>query len=164
MTLLKAKRESSSRSNASGFTVPEVIIAGMIMMILCIGTLSVFSYVVKINRGNNLRTQALAVLQREVEEFRSFKFIPTGSDSRLNGGDYPNYKTGVSGPSSADGRVFNITVTIDNYPFDDDELDNDEASCTLKQITIRAVPQVAESEGWLQNLNTNVTIQRVRSN
>jgi hypothetical protein len=25
------------------------------MIILCVGTLSVFSYVVKINRGNNLR-------------------------------------------------------------------------------------------------------------
>ena len=161
MTLFKIRRESSS---AKGFTIPEVIIAGMIMMILCIGTLSVFSYVVRINRGNNLRTQALAVLQQEVEEFRSLKFVPIGSDARLNGGSYPNYKTGVSAPSSADGRKFNITVTINNYPFDDGVLNNDESTTTLKQITVNAVPQVAENETWLQNLNTNVTIQRVRSN
>ena len=160
----KFKQRLASTGTALGFTIPEVIIAGTIMIVLCVGTMSVFSYVVKINRGNHLRMQALAVLQREVEEFRSFKFVPVGSDIRLNGANYPNYKTGLSAPASSDGRKFNITVTIDNSPFGDGVLNNPEASCTFKQITIRAVPQVAENEVWLQNLHTEVTILRVRSN
>ncbi len=148
---------------SAGFTIPEVIVAGTLMIVLCVGTLSVFSYVVKINRGNNLRMQALSVLQKEVEDFRSFKFVPLGSDARLNGGSYPNYKTGATAVTSADGRRYSIAVTIDNAPFDG-SLENDEATCTFKQITITAVPSVAENEAWLQNLNTAVTIQRVRSN
>lgn len=54
-------------SRTRGFTIPEVIVAGSIMIVLCVGTLSVFSYVVRINRGNALRMQALSVLQAKVE-------------------------------------------------------------------------------------------------
>lgn len=161
---MKDLEKIRSSNGSAGFTIPEVIVAGTLMIVLCVGTLSVFSYVVKINRGNNLRMQALSVLQREVEDFRSFKFVPIGSDTRLNGGSYPNYKTGANAVTSADGRSYNITVTIDNEPFDDGVLNNTEATCAFKQITITAVPVVAENEAWLQNLNTTVTIQRVRSN
>lgn len=156
MSLVKEKQ--------NGFTIPEVIIAAVILIIICVGTAQTFIFATRINRGNNLRMQALSVLQREVEQFRSFKFVPIGTDARLFGGDYPNYKTGGSAPVSADGRAFNISVTIDNAPFGDGFLSNDEGVTTFKQITIRAIPQVAENEVWLQNLGTEVTIQRVRSN
>src|SRR5215203_6733339 len=63
----KFKRRSERSGTALGFTIPEVIIAGTIMIVICVGTLTVFSYVVKINRGNNLRMQALSVLQAKVE-------------------------------------------------------------------------------------------------
>jgi type II secretory pathway pseudopilin PulG len=145
-----------------GFTIIEVLIAATIMIILCVGVLSVFSYVTKINRGENLRAQALSVLQQEVERYRSLKFVPIGSSSELNGGDYPNIRT----RPSADGRVFNISVTIDNAPYTagiQTSSNVPEATCKFKEITITAVPKVAET-GWLANLRTNVTIQRVRSN
>jgi type II secretory pathway pseudopilin PulG len=140
---------------SSGFTIPEVIIAGSIMIVLCVGTLTVFSYAVKINRGNNLRTQALSVLQLEVEYYRSIKFVPVGTDPALNEGTYAN----VRQRTAADGRVFNISVIVTNLP-----AGTADSACRFKQIDIRADPVVAEREAWLQNLDTRVTIQRVRSN
>ena len=136
------------------------------MMILCVGTLTVFSYVVKINRGNNLRMQALSVLQAKVEYYRSLKFVP-GLETAV---DLPNHRPPdlyagshtLSPVTTPDGRVFEITAVVTNaVPVNGP---NDEANCEFKTIVITAVPQVGERESWLQNLNTNVTIQRVRSN
>lgn len=140
---------------ADGFTIPEVLVAATLMIILCVGTLSVFAYVVKINRGNNLRMQALSVLQLEVEFYRSLKFVPVGTDSRLNEGTYAN----VRQHTTPDGRVFNVTVIITNLP-----AGTADSLCTFKQLAITATPVVAERDAWLQNLHTDVTIQRVRSN
>jgi type II secretory pathway pseudopilin PulG len=160
---LQSLRSSDKRD---GFTIPEVIIAGSLMIVLCVGTLSVFSYVVKINRGNNLRMQALSVLQAKVEYYRSLKFVP-GLETA---GDLPNHRlpdlyagTHTLTPiTTPDGRVFNITATVTNsVPVAGP---NDEANCEFKTITITAVPQVTEREAWLQALHTDVTIQRVRSN
>lgn len=134
------------------------------MIILCVGVLTAYTHVVNLNRGNHIRAQALTILQREVEEFRSFRFVPGTTDARLNAGEYPNYKVGV--PSTDDGIPFNISVIVDNNPYDDpsqplDSISN--ADCRIKEITIEAVLQNPES-GWLADLQTRVTIQRVRSN
>ena len=159
------RTEISEINKTKGFTLVEVIIAASIMIVLCVGTLSVFSYVVKINRGENVRLQALSVLQKDVEYYRSLKFVPVGSSAELNGKDKTNIGTRIS----ADGRVFNVWVTIDNDPYTpllQTATTNPavlEANCKFKEITIEAKPQVAET-GWLANLKTEVTIQRVRTN
>jgi len=153
-----------SNPTSSGFTIPEVIVAGTIMIILCVGTLSVFSYVVKINRGNNLRTQALSVLQTEVEYYRSLKFVP-GLESTA---DLPNHRdlnlyagTHTLGSiTTPDHREFDVTATVVNSL----PAGADEAHCQFKTITITAIPHVPETQAWLRNLGTNVTVQRVRSN
>jgi type II secretory pathway pseudopilin PulG len=160
-----AKKLRSSGRDA-GFTIPEVIIAGTLMIVLCVGTLTVFSYVVRINRGNNLRMQALSVLQAKVEYYRSLKFVP-GLETAA---DLPNHRNAdlyagahtLSPITTPDGRVFNITSTVTNAAPASGP--NDEANCEFKTIVITAVPQVAERDAWLQNLHTDVTIQRVRSN
>jgi len=139
-----------------GFTIPEVIVAGVIMIIICVGTLTVFTTAVRYNRGNNLRMQALSVLQLEAEYYRQLKFVPVGTPTNLNAATYTN----VRQRTAADGRVFNITVVITNV----DPAGSNESSVQLKQIAISARPVVAENEGWLQNLGTNLTIQRTRSN
>lgn len=150
----KVMSEKDERRGSRGFTVPEVIIAGLIMIVLCVGFLTVYSTVVERNRGENLRMQALSVLQKEVEFYRSLKFVPVGTSTQLYAGSYPNVRT----RTSRDGRVFNISVTITNLPSGATE-----ANCKYKEITITAVPAQAES-GWLANLRTNITLQRVRSN
>ncbi|MBP6002003.1 MAG: type II secretion system protein [Pyrinomonadaceae bacterium] len=153
-------RTTSRYVNQSGFTLVEVIIASVIMIILCVGTLTVFSYAVRINRGNNLRAQAMSILQKEVEYYRSLKYVPVGSDTALNAGTYVNIRT----RTSPDGRVFNISVTIDNDPYTAGvQTTPSNATCKFKEITITAVPQIAETS-WLADLKTNVAIQRVRAN
>ncbi|MEP7212303.1 MAG: type II secretion system protein [Acidobacteriota bacterium] len=164
---------SKGKRSEQGFTLPEVIVAGGIMIVLCVGVLSVYSYVVKLNVGNNIRAHALTVLQREVEEFRSFRFVPGTTDARLNAGSYPNYKTGVLSVNpdgiignADDGIRFNISVTVDNDPSNSvgtapDSISN--ADCRFKQIEITAVMQNPQT-GWMSQLHTDVTIQRVRAN
>ena len=151
---------TSNRADIAGFTLVEVLIAAVIMVILCIGTMTVFSYAVRINRGNNLRAQAMSVLQKEVEYYRSVKYVPVGSSAELNAGTYTNVRT----RTSPDGRVFSVSVTIDNDPVTAGvQTTPADAACRFKEISITVVPQVAET-GWLANLKTNVTIQRVRAN
>lgn len=155
----------TSANGTKGFTIPEVIIAGTIMIILCVGTLSVFAYIVRINRGNNLRMQALSVLQQKVEYYRSLKFVPGAGTSA----DLPNHRVAelyagthtLSPITTPNGRAFTITAVVTNVSF---STGSAEENCLYKSITITAVPTVAENEGWLQNLHTDVTIQRVRSN
>src|ERR1051325_328125 len=159
---MEKKKSRTMLTNTSGFTIPEVLVAASLMIILCVGTLSVFAYVVKINRGNNLRMQALSVLQFEVEYYRSLRFVPstTLTAPELNG----TVKTLIGTHDSKDGRTFDVYLTIDNDPATAGIQTAGNDTTKFKEITIEAVPHIAENEAWLQSLNTKVTIQRVRSN
>jgi type II secretory pathway pseudopilin PulG len=149
--------KKSAFKNSNGFTLIEVLVAASLMIVLCVGLLSVFSYVVKINRGENIRLQALSILQQKVEFYRSLRFSPYGTSSDLGARSEQNVGT----LQSADGRYFNILVSIDDDPITAGIQTN--AASKFKEITITAVPAVSES-GWLSNLRTSVTIQRVRTN
>jgi len=156
---------SSAAQRECGFTIVEVIVAAGIMIILCVGTLTVFSHAVKINSGNNLRAQAQSVLQQEVEYYRSLKFVPgaqTPADL-VNHRSTDLYAGNISRGTrtSSDGTVFNLTVTVSNLYFSPGG--TDEAHCTYKEIFISATPAITRT-GWLANLRTNVTVQRVRAN
>ncbi len=160
--------QSGKARRDEGFTLIEVMIAASIMIVLSVGVLSVFSYVVKINRGENLRTQAQSVLQQEIEFYRSLKFIPGAQTTS----DLPNHRNSVlyagthtrPNRTSADGnQIFNITVIVTNLSYVPAGT-TDEAHCTLKQIKVEAKLPPGQETGWLANLRTDVTIQRVRSN
>lgn len=161
---LASRRIAASQD---GFSLVEVIVAGALMIVLCVGMLTVFSYVTKINRGNNIRTQALSALQQEIEYYRSLKFVP-GQETAA---DLPNHRSTAiyagqrTRPpvTSASGMAFNINVEVTNLQFSD--VSTSEEACTFKEITIEAVP-VATQEGWLSdaNLKTSITMQRVRAN
>jgi Tfp pilus assembly protein PilV len=151
------------QTREKGFTIPEVIIAGVILIILGVGLLSAYTFVIKLNHISNVRAQALTVLQREVEQFRSFRFVPGTTNPNLTAGEKLNYKTGVL---SSDGFAFNISVWVDNDPLDTvgPALNAiPDVDCKFKQIKIVAVLQNAPAD-WSSNLSTEVEIQRVRSN
>lgn len=153
------------RQLSKGFTLPEVLVAASIMIIIAVGTLSVFSYVVRINRGENLRSQALSVMQKEIEHYRSLKYVPVSSgltSTELNARARSQVTTNAP-YVSADGREFNIFVTITNINANGTTGGSDTGT-NFKEITIEAVPTVSEQDPWLQNLRTSVTMQRVRSN
>jgi Tfp pilus assembly protein PilV len=141
----------------AGFTLVEVMVAGVLMIILAVGLLTVSSHAVMLNRGNNIRIQAQSALQAEAEYYRSLRFVPVGSDPAMNANTYtrPNRIT-------ADNSNFAISVQIINKNLVNGSVSND-STATLKEITITASPAVAQT-GWLANLNTNLTIQRVRGN
>jgi prepilin-type N-terminal cleavage/methylation domain-containing protein len=147
--MMLLKRRHASRRSARGFTLPEVLVAATIMIILAVGTLSVFSYVVRLNRGENLREQSLSVMQKEIEHYRSLKFVPNSSgltsaelDARARS------QITVGGPFfSADGREFDLFVTITNKP--DGASD---AITNFKEITIEAKPTIPERMSGFSNL------------
>src|SRR5688572_27680117 len=73
-----AKRFENSKMNGShgGFTLIEMMIALIILFIAVLGVFAAVTWATKYNRGNSQRSQALAVMQREVELLRSAKFTP----------------------------------------------------------------------------------------
>jgi type II secretory pathway pseudopilin PulG len=145
----------SNQENIRGFTIPEVIIAGVIMVIICVGTIQTFTVAVNYNAANNLRMQTLSILQRKIELYRSYKFVPLGTNTLLNQGTH-----NLGTDTSADGRTFTVTATVVNLPSG-----TSDDACTFKQITIEALPQ-GPLTGFLTaaRLNTKVTLQRVRGN
>lgn len=158
-----------TRSSERGFTVIEVILAGSIMIILCVGTLSVYSYAVKINLGNNVRSQAQSVLQKQIELYRSAKFVPNHTDNILLAANNPQVSTVDSLPGDPRNIKFDVTVNIDNTPYaaglPTAEIDGGGNPYLFKEITIGVVPhEPGLRQGWLANIGATVTFQRVRSN
>jgi hypothetical protein len=94
--------------------------------------------------------------QKNVEFYRSLKFVPIGTDALLSEGPHP-----LGNQQSADGQLFTVSATVTNLP-----AGTADGLATLKEITITAYPQVEDYDGWLKNdnLNTRVTLQRVRGN
>jgi type II secretory pathway pseudopilin PulG len=157
------------RNHIAGFTVVEVILAGSIMIILCVGTLSVYSYAVKINLGNNVRSQAQSVLQKQIELYRSAKFVPNHTDNILLAANNPQTSTVDSLPGDPRNIKFDVTVNIDNTPYaagvPTAEVDGSGNPYLFKEININVVPHEAGlRQGWLANIGATVTFQRVRSN
>jgi type II secretory pathway pseudopilin PulG len=165
MRSLNAKFDSSS-----GFTIPEVIIAGVILIIICVGTAQTFIFATRINSGNNLRMQALSVLQQEVEYYRSLKFVPgLETSANLNTHRAAEIRAGTyNRPQriSKDGQTFDLTVVVTNLTPTSGGNPVAEELIRYKRITITATPVSVRSESWLSNssLNTTVTLERVRSN
>ncbi|HUR98082.1 MAG TPA: hypothetical protein VMZ26_08475 [Pyrinomonadaceae bacterium] len=139
----------------------EVIVAGSILIVLCVGTIVVFAQAIKLNRGNDIRMQALTVLQKQVEYYRALKYQHISPDPLLAGHLKTTVATAVP---SADGTLFDVAVTIDNDPYTSGIQTAStvpEAGCRFKEITIEATPNRPQS-GWLQDLKTKVSFRRVR--
>ena len=144
---------------SDGFTLIEVIIASSMMIVLVVGVLSAFSYATNINRANNIRSQALTILQNEAEYYRSLRFKRSSTpdpalDARVN------HSLGIK--KSGDGTDFNVTVTIENLPNTPGGAAPSNAAVTLKRITIEA-EQVGDKGTWFGG-KTNLSILRVKAN
>lgn len=149
-------KERSKTKNESGFSLIEVTIAMMVLLVGLLGVTLSYTWAVKFNAGNNLRMQSLAILQQEVEQFRSAKYTSVVTDSILLGG--------VKTPktiTTADGNKFTIETTIDDDPFTANVQINQ--SKTLKSITI-TVSGENQTQKWITALPATVTLRRVRGN
>lgn len=166
-----------------GFTMIEMIIALVILFVAVMGVFAAVTYATKYNRGNSQRSQALAVMQREVELIRSAKFTPTvvsnlttptttcltvddGSRDITGGDKAEQVRCGI------DGTMYIVKTRIDDdpavaglqvYP-------GPSPVPTLKEITITVTPVSPEGQTksgqdtWVLGNPIRVVFRRVRAN
>ena len=144
--------------NEAGFSLIEVVSSMVILLIVLLGVFITFTYSINYNAGNSSRSQALSVLQREVEIMRSKKFTPDFTDPDLYGGVKPDRSRVY-----LDGNKFIISSSIDNNP-STPAIDADESvKPSIKQIKI-TVALDRPTPGWQTAIPASVILQRVRGN
>lgn len=152
---------SETSKGECGFSLIEATIALLILMIVVMGVFAAFTYSTVYNTGNSRRSQALSVLQREVEDLRSLKFNPPPAviDPLLAGG--------IKAPrtvTAADGAIYLVEVTVDDDPFTPNTPNPQiDATKTLKEITLTVTPNGSNGT-WITANRTRVIFRRVRSN
>jgi Tfp pilus assembly protein PilV len=131
-------------SEQHGFTLLETVIALLLMMIVALGSASLFSFSIYNNSGGSDRAVALAVAQQALEILRTAPFSSANTDVRLNAG------TVVQNNVLVNQRYFKITKII---------ADN---SSTLKTITITVQTQSIVT-GWASGAGGTVTVMTQRT-
>src|SRR6478609_1893551 len=149
-----------------GFSLIEVIIAFVIVMVAMLGVFEAFTYAIAYNSGNKTRGQALTVLQEEIELLRSKKFTPGLTDPDLTGGIHTKTVTLTTGP------IFTVEDKVDNEPLVDGVQNETYVCqtpqgttipCAIKEITITVSLQ-APYPGWQTSVPAVAVVRRTRGN
>ena len=131
-----ASAPSRSKDGERGFTLIEITIALVIMMVVMLGAASLFAFATLNNSNGADRAQTLAVAQETMETLRRLRFSTAGTDPELNRATYS--QTVYRGQSGSTGRQYNVVVNItDTTP-------------TVKTITVNVTP-VAAHNAWTSN-------------
>jgi type II secretory pathway pseudopilin PulG len=149
----QARIDCSGRIGEWGFTLIEAMIALLLMLIIALGSASLFSFSIYNNSGGSDRATSLAIAQQALEGLRSAKFNTTTTDPSLVGG------TTVQ-TVAVDGRTFRMTKTIDDLPSTPGL--NVDPTTNLKGITVTVVPQ-SIGGGWSFGAGGTVTLITQRS-
>ena len=159
--------ERSGSETHLGFSLIEVVIALLVIMIVLLGVFAALNYSITYNAGNKARSQALAVMQQEVEQVRSAKFNATTTDTLLAGGT-----KATKNVDATNGMSFVVEMAVDNDPGVAGVQDETyqclspqgaPIDCTLKEIMIR-VTLAAPSPGWQTAVPAQIVMRRVRGN
>lgn len=155
-----------AQSLEGGFSLIEIMIALVILMVAMLGVFQAFTYAIAYNNGNKTRGQALVVMQQEVERLRSKKFTPGFTDPDLTGGTHTNTVSLTSGP------IFTVTDQVDNEPLVDGIQPESyqcltpqgaNIPCAIKEITITVTLQ-APYPGWQTAVPAVAVLRRTRGN
>ena len=136
-----------------GFTLLETSIALVILMVVGVGSASMFAYAVRNNSSGSERAQALAIAQQQVERLRQQSFSTSGGTSaQLNAGTTTqNIDSNGLGSACTGARpCYTITTTIVD------------TSSTLKTITVSVAAQNAVTSWSAANPVTLIT-QRAKA-
>jgi Tfp pilus assembly protein PilV len=149
-------RAKFEQANQHGFSLLEAVIALLLMMIVALGSASLFSFSVYNNSGGSDRAVSLAIAQQQLERLRSAQFSLTATDPSLNGG------TTVQTGMVRDQRKFDMTVAIDDNP--STAAVDVNAATSLKGITVTVVPHDI-LRGWAFGAGGTIKLitQRSRS-
>lgn len=135
---------ASQGSGEKGFSLIETTIAMLLMLIVALGSASLFSFSIYNNSGGSDRAVSLALAQQAMEALRGANFNGTTTDARLVAG------TVVQSGVLRDRRSFTVTRTVtDNSP-------------TLKTIKITASSQSIVT-GWASGAGGTITLISQRS-
>lgn len=172
--IIKAKSlRPHTAKREDGFTLIEAVIALVILLIVIAGVFAAFTFAATLNTGNSRRSQALSVMQKEVELLRSAKFVNElggGADSytpvdcndprrNLTGTPTGTPRTLVC--PAIDGMSYLIQTEIDDDPFTAGQ--QVDATKNLKEIRI-TVTQPARPGSWETAYSTRAIFRRVRAN
>jgi prepilin-type N-terminal cleavage/methylation domain-containing protein len=137
-----------------GFSLIEVVIALVILLIALLGVFYTFSFAIGYNSSNSQRSEALAVLQQEIETLESAKFNPTAIDQALIGGEKTQKVV-----TTLNGNVYLVEVVVDDDPFTNGiQIDNTK---TIKEIKI-SVKNESSFSLWQMSVPAKVVFRRVR--
>ena len=133
LTDRRQNRELTRGDNTSdrGFTLLETSIALVVMMVVTLGTASLFVYAIKNNDGSNDQALALAVAQQRMERLRRTPFNDTSLNTLLS----------TETVTSA-GRRYTVATTVCSTS-------DCGGSATLKIITVQVTPQ--NGSAWANN-------------
>jgi len=132
---MREKKPDIKFENQQGFSLLETAIALIIMMVVTLGTASLYVYATNYNAGTGDRAASLAIAQQKMERLRRAEF----SDSLMAAGTTSEDVTYVN-------RHYTLTCTICNTS-------SCGGSSTRKMITIQVVPQ--GNQAWV---NTPITL------
>ena len=163
--LEKAQAALPDAGSERGFTLIETAIALVILMVMALGSASLFAYSVYNNSGGSDRAQTLALAQQAMERLRHARFSLGGTDAILAAGVQPAQIVRRGGqnpqdPQDPTGRSFRIVATIDDNPataaVDVNTL------TTLKSISVTVTP-LGAGASWATGTGGAVTITTLRS-
>ena len=139
-----------------GFTLLEACIALVLMMVVALGSASLFSFSIYNNSGGSERATSMAIAQEALERLRSAEFSSTATDASLIGG------TTVQNGVVRNGRTYRLTRTIDDDPTSTAVDVN--ATTNFKSITVAVMPERIGG-GWAFGAGGTVTLitQRART-
>lgn len=139
----------------------ETTIALVIIMIALLGVVHAFTYAVTFNAGNAVRSEGLAILQREVEKMRAAKWTSSGIAPEVGGTGPTCDPVVTTDTTSSNGGNFLIERTVDDDPFTDGcQVD---ATTQLKEITLTVRPPIT-NEAWRFAVPATVVFRRTRGN
>lgn len=154
MNLKDPKRNPITLAAEGGFTLLETTIAMVLMMIVALGSASLFSFSIYNNSGGSDRAASMAIAQQAMEGLRSVPFTTTTTDPTLNAGAVT--QNGVV----RDGRLFTVTRIVDDNPATPViEIDT---TTTLKRISVIVTPQ-SIGKGWAAGAGGTITLITQRS-
>jgi Tfp pilus assembly protein PilV len=148
----RSKKEGEHRSNERGFTLIETVIGLVIMMIVALGSATLFAYAVRNNSGGHDRAQALAIAQQALERLRNARYTVGATDAIL----LATPATPAPVTVTREGRPYAVTARIEDVP-----AATPGAVSTLKTITITVTPQ-ASGSAW-SGASVTIVTQRARS-
>ncbi|MBA3767109.1 MAG: prepilin-type N-terminal cleavage/methylation domain-containing protein [Acidobacteria bacterium] len=151
MNIRSKKKREKSRRGEHGFTLIETTIGLVVMMVVTLGSATLFAYAVRNNSGGNDRAQSLAIAQQALETLRNARYTVTVMDPILQ------QTTATPPPQTVrrEGRPYTLTARIDDMPPPGSTVP------TMKIITVTVTPQRASS--FWSGGSVAIVTQRARS-